>query len=815
MFSLVKEHIRNMRTENIDVDTEQAHLLRAEIERLKNQISQQAVRISILEEENSLLRIFEEDYKAISEQALVGIVIAQGGKFIYASDGFAAITGHPIASVLNQSKSEMLVSVHPDDREKVANLIDRRSRAQRSEIFSIQYRILRRDGRYIWVEGLSKRIQYRGSLATIITYVDITDKMEYQSQMYERQQLFSNLFDNSPTGLLFASRDGEILEANAKVLEMMGSPSYEATKQINLFTFQPIIDCGFAGYLRKSIDDGTHCSGTTRYCSKWGKNIWVDYYFDPIYDKSGSVAGTLINFIDVTAKYSNEVALRESEEKLRKIFLSSPNAITVIDRNGYITNCNDRQVAIFGFPSKSEVIGRHASELISMEVYSELKSKIIRNTEQLRVANYECRLTKLSGEEFYAEITGGMIYDDASRPHNFIAVIQDITKRKNDEQELILAKNKAEESNRLKTAFLENMSHEIRTPLNGIIGFLDIITDEDITQEEKSEFVGIVHSCAQQLISIINDILEVSKITSGQIQLNSSWIDFDALMHEAYTAAVTYSSKQYHSQATLTYQNNMRGMNSMLYADAEKLRQVVSNLLNNALKFCTDGRVTMTSEYSEHLGLLVAVSDTGIGIPQNKLDVVFERFRQVDESMCRQYGGAGLGLSICRSLVELHGGTIWAESQLGEGSTFYFTLPYSPVLGADTVKNSLQPNSVYPGKKILVVDPSLQVGNYIIHTLRSTGAEVSVAGDLAQLSQLLSDSPQYHIILADAMVMCACKGFGLESVLASCPIVPLVLCSTTADAAERRRDADGRYTAWATKPWCRSKLFAILDDYML
>ncbi len=805
-----------MRTENIQIGLDiELQQLRAENDKLKNQLSQQSVQISILKEENSLLRVFEEDYKAISEQALVGIIIAQDGKFIYASDGFAAITGHPIATILSQSKTDMLESVHPDDREKVASIIDKRSRAQRSEVFSIQYRILRTDGRYIWVEALSKRILYRGRLASIITYVDITEKIEYQSQIHERQQLFSNLFDHSPTGLLFASRDGSILEANAKVVEMMGSPSVEATKQVNLFTFQPIIDCGFAGFLRKSIDDGSHCSGTTRYCSKWGKNIWVDYYFDPIYDKSGNVAGTLINFIDVTAKYSNEIALRESEEKLRKIFLSSPNAISVIDRNGFITNCNDRQVATFGYGSKADVIGLHASELIPLEVYSELKARIVRNTEQLRVTNYECKLRKLNGEEFFAEITGGMIYDDTNRPHNFIAVIQDITKRKKDEQELILARDKAEESNRLKTAFLENMSHEIRTPLNGIIGFLDIIADEDISQEEKTEFIAIVHNCAQQLISIINDILEVSKITSGQIHLNTAWMDFDQLMHEAYTAAATYSAKHYQSEAKLLYQNNMRGMNTMIYADAEKLRQVVSNLVNNALKFCPEGTVTLSCEYSEQLGLLFSVADTGIGIPKNKLDIIFERFRQVDETMCRQYGGTGLGLAICRSLVELHGGTIWADSQLGKGSTFYFTLPYSPVLNHELAQNKLAPIPVFPGKRVLVVDPAIQVGHYIRQTLRATGAEVVAATDLAQLSELLELSPLFHVIIADAMVMCACKGFGLETVQVSCPIVPLILCSTETADAERRKDADGRYTAWATKPWNRAKLFALLEDNML
>ncbi len=805
-----------MHTENVEVDLDQELArLREENDKFKNHINQQAVKIHILEEENSMLRVFEEDYKAISEQALVGIIIAQDGRFIYCSDGFATITGHSIASILSQSKVEMLESVHPEDREKVAQLIDRRSRAQRSEVFNIQYRLKRNDGKYIWLEGLSKRILYRGHLASIITYVDITEKIEYQNQVYESQQLFSNLFDNSPTGLIFASREGDILEANAKVIEMMGSPSKIATTQINLFSFQPIIDCGFAALLRTSIEEGVHRSGTSRYYSKWGKEMWVDYYVDPIYDKSGSVAGTLINFIDVTSKCLNEIALRESEEKLLKIFLSSPNAISVIDRNGYITNCNDRQVAIFGFNSKSDIIGRHACEFISMDIYTDLKKQIIRNVEQLRVTNHECRLSKLNGEEFYAEITGGIIFDNSSRPHNIVAVIQDISKRKQSEQELILAKNKAEESNRLKTAFLENMSHEIRTPLNGIIGFLDIITDDDVTHDEKKEFIGIVHSCAQQLISIINDILEVSKITSGQIQLICSWIDFNSLMGEIYTVAANYSAKHYRSQAEIVYKFNMQGYSSMIYADGDKIRQVLSNLVNNALKFCQEGTVTMSCEYSEHFGLLFSVSDTGIGIPKHMHDVIFERFRQVDESMCRQYGGTGLGLAICRSLVELHGGVIWVDSLVGTGSTFYFTLPYSPVQNIGSTKYIVKKTPFYLGKRILVVDQATQVGDYFQHSLHGTGATVFFARDLAQLSHLLEQSQQYHIIIADSLVMCTCKGFGLESVQSACPIVPLILCSSASEDAERRKVADGRYTSWVTKPWDRNKIFALLDDYML
>jgi len=753
--------------------TEEMERLRAENEALKAKIESHKMRNRMLQEENMLLRVFENDYKAISGQTLVGILILQDDRYVYVSDALTALTGYTTSTILNISSTEILNFIHPEDRHIVKSTHKRRNEANSAQVFNTQCRLRKKHGNYIWIETWSKKIMYRQRPASIVTYVDITEKLTHQQTISESQALYSNLFENSPTGLIFADKDGVILEANSKVVKMMGSPSVEATKQINLLTFPPIVNCGFADLLQKSIAQASHFSGTTYYESKWGISMWVDYYFDPIKNSAGEVVGTLINFIDVTEQKKNETALLESEAKLRKIFLSSPNAIAVVDKNGHIINCNDQQIALFGYRSKSEIIGMHAADIIPIKAYLELKKRIIRTPASVqRIPNYECKFKKCSGETFFAEISGGMILNNEGKPTNFIAVTQDITIRKQNEKELIFAKNKAVESDRLKSAFLENMSHEIRTPLNGIIGFLDIITDDDITPDEKKEFIDIIHNCSNQLLAIINDILEVSKITSGQLSVQNNWVDFKDLFREIELYYNSGRIKQLKSDSTFSATTSMDGHHTILHTDAQRLRQILTNLVNNALKFCTNGNVGLSCHFSQNIGLVFSVSDTGVGIPENMHELIFERFRQVDGSVSRKYGGTGLGLAICRSLVEILGGEIWVESEVGKGAIFSFTLPYDPDHVSEPLvhQRTIAPN--FPDKRMLYFGQDDQLFTFIKFALRDTGIKFIHANSVHELKAVLMSVTALDVVLTDEE-MANCSGDQPLSYLNLFPVIVL------------------------------------------
>lgn len=235
--------------------------------------------------------------------------------------------------------------------------------------------------------------------------------------------------------------------------------------------------------------------------------------------------------------------------------------------------------------------------------------------------------------------------------------------------ELLLAKEKAEENDRLKSAFLANMSHEIRTPLNSIIGFAELINDPHFGNEQHAEFAKLIGEGGNNLLSVLSNIMDISKIEAGQIQIMRREFSVNNLIKSILRE---FSKKA--SQKAIELKTNFTDQEIQIYSDETKMRQVITNLLGNSLKFTEKGTIEIGFSLNDQM-IEFYVKDTGIGIPETHHEKVFERFRQVETAYTRKYGGNGLGLPISKSLVELLGGSIWMESEEGKGSTFYFTVP--------------------------------------------------------------------------------------------------------------------------------------------
>jgi|WetSurSiteA1Bulk_404760.scaffolds.fasta_scaffold03597_2 PAS domain S-box-containing protein len=385
---------------------------------------------------------------------------------------------------------------------------------------------------------------------------------------------------------------------------------------------------------------------------------------------------------DITERKYAEETLRESEERFRKIFEESPISIAMTGKDLGIIRANSAFCKMLGYKEE------------------ELKSVTLRNfTHPDYIAGDDVSLLRLVAEEIpvyhtenryirkdktviWGSTTISIIRNNNDEVQYFLAMIEDITQRKKAEAELIAAKEKAEESDRLKTAFLHNVSHEIRTPMNAIIGFSALLNEPDTTEEEKHQFIDIIFQSGSQLLSIINDIVDIANVESGQVKLNIKEMNLNSSLR---SLDEQFSYKEEPDVISINLDAGLPDEQALIMTDSTKVIQILSNLINNATKFTREGEIDFG--YSLKDGYLeFFVRDTGIGIPPEHHEKIFERFFQVDNLISRKFGGTGLGLSICKAYVELLGGKIWVSSQPGEGTEFRFTIPY--IFSEETLKGN-------------------------------------------------------------------------------------------------------------------------------
>ena len=336
-------------------------------------------------------------------------------------------------------------------------------------------------------------------------------------------------------------------------------------------------------------------------------------------------------------------------------------------------------------------------------------------------------------------------------------VIRDITERKMNEMELIRAKEKAEESDKLKSSFLANMSHEIRTPINGIIGFLNFLADDNLTPKRRQEYITVVNNSSIQLVKLIDDIIDVAKIEAKQMNIRPVIFHLNSFMMELQVFFDTYLQANNKDKIALLLDDSGFIEPCEIFVDPMRLRQVITNLIGNAIKFTEKGYIGFGYKMLPPDKLEFWVEDSGIGLPPDQLEVIFERFRQAELTNSRKYGGTGLGLTISRSLVQMMGGDISVESFEGEGSTFRFTISYIPIVPEDKplFDENIEKTSsqmLFKGKDILVVEPEAMTYRYYEKLLASTGASLIHAQSAKQWIDAINQLKHIDAVLADARV---------------------------------------------------------------
>jgi PAS domain S-box-containing protein len=399
----------------------------------------------------------------------------------------------------------------------------------------------------------------------------------------------------------------------------------------------------------------------------------------------------------------------------------------------------------------------------------------------------------------------------------YLALNEELTESFNHIQkinsELTFSKNKAEESDRLKSAFLANMSHEIRTPLNAIMGFSGLLKDVFQSREKTDEYIEIIESSGQQLLTIIDDILEISKIEAGQISISPATININKVMRETFQI---YSRQAELKNLKLFMLDDYRN-DFYTLTDENRLKQIMSNLLNNAIKFTSKGKVQFGYRIEED-DIRFFVIDTGIGLSKEDLEIIFKPFRQVETGSTRSYGGNGLGLSISRALVEKLGGTLSVESEPLKGSSFSFTIPYIRCADNSPIKETNieeVKNNQWNHHTILVAEDEFFNYSYIEEILSHTNVQILHAWDGKEAVEFVRRHPEISLVLMDIKMpeMDGCTATRLIKKLR--PELPVIAQTAYAMLENRENAFQAGFDQYISKPVSHNFFMKILGYYLV
>jgi len=754
---------------------------------------------SLLESESILHTIFDTSQTGI-------ITVNSQGIITFANNRMAEMFGCALDDLLGSSYPKHV----SDDAKEAGTESMNKLIAGTLDFISVERHYIRWDGSEFW--GLlngRRHLDEKGNFISLIgIIVDITERVEAERALKENEERFRQLFDNMKEGVAVYKPVGDgnnfVLVALNKAAcklcrvhkeDIIGekvTAIYPKIKETGLFDVFQRVHAS-----RKPEKMPLHLYQDERL------SVWTENYVFSL------PSGLLVDLFEDTSKQRKaEQDLIESEEKFHTIFDMVLSLVCIID----LTTKKFLTIN----PSFKRILGYNELELCDRSfldfVYPEDREKTLgmieqqlkKGTEAIHVENrFRCK----NGS--YRDLS----WDFRSLPNINLSygIANDITDMKRYETELIKAKERAEESDRLKSAFLANMSHEIRTPMNGILGFAEMLNNQNLTDTKRKYFTEIINNSCQQLLSIVNDILDISKIETGQMEVNRTIVVVNHLIIELLSFYNAHSEKK---NLNIYAKKQLSDKESTIRTDAAKLRQILNNLLSNAMKYTDEGVIEFGYELKNN-DIEFYVKDTGVGIKPEYHTVIFERFRQGESNEIVK--GTGLGLAISKSFVEILGGRIWLTSQPGKGSTFFFTIPYERInhgQNAPVVRPEERPAIDATIHTLLVVEDEEVNRLYLEEILSRMHFRFLYAKNGVEAVDLCHSHPEINLVLMD-MKMPEMNGYEAAKIIRELrPGLAIIAQTAYATAIEKQKAIEAGCIDYLSKPIIAGQLIHLISKYI-
>jgi len=679
-----------------------------------------------------------EQLSLVASKIKNGVVISDAhDKVMWTNEAFEHITGYTLQDVKGRFLGEVLKG-KPKDDDAEHELLDF---IKKKLSYEVELSMVSHDGRPLWI-SVTNSIIYAAD-GSIEKYIRIIIDITARKRAEQDVEILSFAARKSPSGIMIRDAEGMIIWMNESLEHIIGYTLEELRGQpVGMQLIGAETDLEVFRGAQQKVKENKPYEVEIKIYKKDGSTAWVFISNSPLFNEVGSVERQIGVMVDITAR-------KESEEQLTMLSLvasKTTSGVVINDANGKVEWVNDAFEKITGY-SLDDVKDKHLGDSLKGELTDvSIITKARELSEKKQSFEVDLLIYRKDGQLAWVSVINSVIMGNDGRVDKYIEVIIDITAKKKAELELIAAKEEALQLSRAKDMFIGVMSHEIRTPLNAVIGMSHLLLHDNPSESQK-ENLGILKFSAGNLMTLINDVLDFTKIETGNIELEKAKVDIRDMIN-----GVT-ASMQYKVQEKGIYLKSSieEAVPAMVMGDRARLVQILLNLVSNSVKFTPDGGVDIDLKVIEQTEKTVrirfAVSDTGIGIAKNKLNTIFESFKQAEADTTRNYGGTGLGLAISKRLIELHDSRINVDSVLGKGSTFWFTVTFNKLDGLAT-NNS---NKVETGLNInvLVVDDN-QINRLLINkVLKKWGATADFAENGQEAIDKLELHRNFDVVLMD------------------------------------------------------------------